>query len=105
MTITTATRYFTTDTLTLAAYLISEGFDLDHHESCQVFEDDGNKVTLQDKTVFFFNGHSEISDCASKFRDGQAFGNINAYELNRRKLLGIVKQPQLINRSAGNGNT
>ena len=91
------TAYFATDTLSLAAYLMAEGYALSHHESCQVIEPDNNgENTLRDKTVFFFKAGrwaiDEINEIAENFRTGKAFGNINSYEFYRRQLMGIVKK-------------
>ena len=100
---TTDLTYFTTDTLSLAAYLMSEGYALSHHESCQVIEPNKNgEDTLRDKTVFYFKAdnwsvgtidyYESCNELAEDFRKGKAFGNINRYEFYRRELMGIIKK-------------
>ena len=78
---------YQTDTLTLAAYLVSQGYTLKEQKHYQVITDNGNSTKLRDRTIFSFINDDGIEDCAVDFRNGNAFGNVNKYELARRELL------------------
>lgn len=89
MTTKAKTQYFTTDTITLAAWLHSLKFKMAGWEKFYVFNGNG----MQTITQFHFELASGIEESARDFCMGCATGRINDYENSRRELMRIAKMP------------